>query len=338
VSSPDKKIRPWSALEEQAAEWLARRDRGFTPPEQDQFLHWLQTSPHHREAYARQQYVLQKMMGLADWQPVQSSEPNPDLFAPPSRLRWRFWAPFFAIAALLMLGLFLRSRETESRAPEKSFLRVNEKRVLPDGSIVDLKDGSQLEVLYTTAERRVRLSGEAHFVVAKNHDRPFRVEASNVVVRAVGTAFNVRIDSSSVEVLVTEGRVCVEQSVSSSNDAAPAVSLPTIGAGQCLVVPLAPDAPPPKVADVTPERIKGVLAWQTPRLQFYETPLKEAVAEFNRHNRQQLVLEGSDLASVPIGGSFRVDNVEGFVRLLEITVGIQGKPRGENEIVLTRAR
>ena len=55
-------------------------------------------------------------------------------------------------------------------------------------------------------------SGEAYFTVAKNPGRPFVVAAGGVGVRAVGTAFNVRLDSDAVEVLVTEGRVQVSRS------------------------------------------------------------------------------------------------------------------------------
>jgi ferric-dicitrate binding protein FerR (iron transport regulator) len=41
---------------------------------------------------------------------------------------------------------------------------------------------------------------------------------------------------------------------------------------------------------------------------------------------------------VPIGGTFRVDNVEGFVRLLELTVDVRSEPRADGAVVLKRAR
>jgi transmembrane sensor len=52
--------------------------------------------------------------------------------------------------------------------------------------------------------------GEAHFQVAKNPARPFVVVARGVEIRAVGTAFSVGLESTRVEVLVTEGQVAVE--------------------------------------------------------------------------------------------------------------------------------
>ncbi|MCC5023242.1 MAG: DUF4880 domain-containing protein [Candidatus Synoicihabitans palmerolidicus] len=40
-------------IESTAATWLARRDRGLTPTEQDEFLNWLSANPVHREILTR---------------------------------------------------------------------------------------------------------------------------------------------------------------------------------------------------------------------------------------------------------------------------------------------
>ena len=77
-----------------------------------------------------------------------------------------------------------------------------------------------------------------------------------------------------------------------------------------------------------------MLAWQAPRFQFYETPLVEAVAEFNRHNPHRLVLGDPKLGARRIGGTFRTDNVEGFVSLLRLTLGLRAQARGTDETVL----
>lgn len=331
-----------------AAQWIARRDRGLTAAEQDDYMAWLRADPRHAEAVARHAAVLERMMGLGAWQPELSAEPNPDLFAPSSRRPLRVLAPVLALAAALVLGFFIWSPESDApTAPAKTFLRVNERQALADGSVVELKDGSRLDVQFTPGERRVRLIGEAHFIVAKNPDRPFIVEAHGVEVRAVGTAFNIRVDAAAVEVLVTEGTVRVTepsltlnaQLLTPNAQAQPQIFLT---AGQQVVVPLAatPSALVPMlaVASVSPAQIRTALEWQTPRLQFFETPLAEAVTEFNRHNPNPLVLADSALGSVPIGGTFRVDNVEGFVRLLELTVDVRGEPRADGGIVLKRAR
>ena len=85
-------------------------------------------------------------------------------------------------------------------------------RTLEDGTVVELNKGAVLAVEFSARVRRVRLErGEAHFTVTKNPARPFIVSARGMDVVAVGTAFNVRLDSAVVEVLVTEGRVRVSE-------------------------------------------------------------------------------------------------------------------------------
>ena len=84
--------------------------------------------------------------------------------------------------------------------------------LLPDGSVVGLNTNSVVEIVYSAAERRIRLTrGEAFFTVAKNPNRPFWVEADGVSVRAVGTAFDVRDRPDAIEVLVREGKVQVHR-------------------------------------------------------------------------------------------------------------------------------
>jgi transmembrane sensor len=220
-------------------------------------------------------------------------------------------------------------------------LRVNERRVLPDGSRAELKDGSTLVVRYTATERRVRLTGgEAQFSVMKDPARPFVVEAGGVAVRAIGTVFDVRFESAAVEVLVTEGKVRVGLAAQEPGrifQPHPAdLEPPTVAAGQRAVFSLAAPLPTAFVAEVSPEEIRRNLAWQAPRLQFDETPLAEAIAEFNQRNHQRLVLDDPALGALTIGGTFRPDNVDGFVRLLSVTLGLRAVSRGPDETLLMR--
>jgi transmembrane sensor len=45
--------------------------------------------------------------------------------------------------------------------------------------------------------------------------------------------------------------------------------------------------------------------------------LAEAVAEFNRYNAHKIVIEDQRIADLSVAGSFRANNVDAFVRLLE---------------------
>lgn len=326
---------------QQAADWLARRDRGLNPSEQDDYLQWLREDPRHAQLIARHEGTVRRLRQLERWQPGGSSEPNPNLFARPRRTGWR-WVPLVsAIAAVFVIGVLLWREARDERVPvtlAKSFLRVNERQVLSDGSTIELRDGTRVEVAFSETERRVRLvGGEAHFSVARNPAWPFVVEAGKVAVRAVGTAFVVRLDAAAVDVVVTEGKVRVE-SPAAPGSVTPTDESPIIAASQRAVVSLTSTDAEPQVTSVTPDQLKEALAWQAPRFQFHETPLAAAVAEFNRHNPDQKLAVPAELAQVPIGGLFRVDNVSGFVSLLEITLGIQAEKRPDGVVELKPGR
>jgi len=65
---------------------------------------------------------------------------------------------------------------------------------LPDGSLVWLNSESSLKfpVAFSKHERRVYLTGEGYFEVAKDKHKPFKVYANNSIVQVLGTHFNVQ--------------------------------------------------------------------------------------------------------------------------------------------------
>ncbi len=327
-----------AAIDDAAAAWVARRDRGLTPAQQDEFLQWLAADPRHGERFARHQRGWSELAHLAEWRPEHGAEPNADLLAPPpscapaSRpgklLRWLVPVTLAAAAGVAFVFLSSRPASTPSAATAAAEPGYRQ-QVLDDGTLAELNRGARLSVAFTAAERRVRIAqGEVIFTVAKNPARPFIVEAGGVTVRAIGTVFNVRLGAAEVEVLVTEGRVQLDR------PAAPLATPPLISAGERTVVALVGGLP--VTVPVTREEIDRTLAWQPRLLEFAATPLADVAVEFNRRNRVQLVVADEALRALPIGASFRSDNVDGFVRLLEASFGVAAERSGAT-VVLRRA-
>lgn len=69
--------------------------------------------------------------------------------------------------------------------------------------------------------------------------------------------------------------------------------------------------------------LKRQTAWTDGWLWFSQAPLPEAVAEFNRYHRQQLVLVDPALASLEIGGRFRSSDLASFIATLEHSFDVQ---------------
>lgn len=347
---------PLERIAHEAAAWILRSDRGLSAAEQDAFSIWLGADPRHGMEIARHRRHWNRLDTLADWRVEHSKCPNPDLLAPPVRRRlWRFipaGAGLTAAAAIaLTWALWEPTREPAGSVPAPAIAHTSlpaSKRVLPDGSIIELNRDAIVAVDFSAGERRVTLErGEAHFAVARDPARPFVVRASGVDVRAVGTVFNVRVDATAVEVLVTEGSVQVNaparplpgeynrrDGLPAGGRLAPAGQILT--ARQRAVVLLADESVAPQVATLTIGEIERVLAWQHRLLDFTATPLGDIVAEFNRRNVAQLILIDAELASVRITASFRSDNIDGFLRLLEAGFGARVERRGDSEILLRK--
>jgi transmembrane sensor len=325
-----------TAMEEAALAWFAQCQRGLSDEQEIQFQEWLSADPQHATLF-NELHGTWSLLGR-----VQDESKIPANPAPRSRWRARmirFGRPLAAAAtfAVAYLAWWRPTHFTGEIATEVGALRV---LTLPDGSLVTLNTDSEVSAAFTPSERRIRLErGEAHFVVAKNPRRPFIVEAGGVSVRAVGTAFNVRFNAKAVEVLVTEGKVRVDDAASGKSllarpDGVDSGSLgalgdPVLTSGHKVLVALpAPVTPVETVLQVTAGRpvsadeMQRELAWQDRRLEFDLATLDEIAAEFNRYSRHKLVIADEALGQRRFGGSFRPDDQAGFVRMLQENFGV----------------
>lgn len=128
------------------------------------------------------------------------------------------WAIAAAIAIIVASVFVFTSVDSNDENAPISFMKQNPDGIkttvkLPDGSIVNLNAHSMVK--YTggaqSGERRVIISGEAYFEVAKNKLRPFIIQVGAVEVTALGTAFNVNtFNPEKLEISLIEGKVMVE--------------------------------------------------------------------------------------------------------------------------------
>ncbi len=356
------------AIDDAAEMWFGRRDGGLTAAQEEEFAAWLGADPRHRRAFARFTAGSRVFDRLAEFRPAAAAAPDPTLRLRPARpavIRPAAW-PRISLAAAAAFALAYAgwriaphpADPEEWRAPgDAPFAQVARTEIgrlrnltLPDGSRVTLNSDTAVTIAFSATARRVRLDrGEAHFTVARNPARPFVVEAGGVAVRAVGTEFNVRLLSRKVDVLVTEGRVRVDDAAkgrsllpaaSASWTAAPpaAESERVLGAGERAIVSRADVAAPPPavVVVVPPAEAVSLLAWQERRLEFDPTPLSEVAAEFNRYNRHKLIVADAAIRDLKVGGAFPVDDYPTFVRLLESSFGVSAERR-EHETLLRKA-
>lgn len=348
------------SIDTAAADWLIAHDRGLTAAEEPEFARWLHESPLHAQAWAEARAAWKQFDRLPEL-PAWSLETGNELRLVTSRrsaelpraARWKLALPWAAAAAVVVSAASAFWWIAPQRAPSSVVLNLPEearvvtvsprKVFLPDGSRVELNAGSQIVEEFTASERHVRLvQGEAHFTVTKDAARPFIVDANGVTVRAVGTAFSVKLDTHAVEVLVTEGTVRLEEERSGAVIPRATELLASdrsfLDAGRRAIIPLAGgNALRPEITDLAADEISRALAWQAVRLKFADLSLDRVAAEFNRLNTTQLIVAESARDTV-IAGTFRADNVTVFVEFMESAFGLTADRRADGTIVLSKAR
>jgi transmembrane sensor len=311
-------------IEQDASRWLAARDAASPDNVNDEegFNRWLEADIRHRVAYLRLESAWRRAGRLKDLKPIEGGI-DADLFAPPRRRLWPLAMAASAVFALLCAGLWATYLRFDGQVYETrigGFSRI----VLEDGSIIDLNTDSEVRVRLDDARRDVRLvRGEGRFQVAHDAQRPFVVSAASADVRAVGTAFSVRLrESAQVDVLVSEGEVAIaSQRVPGS---------PSLHAGEAAVV--LNDRV--SVSRLEPQVLARRLAWTSGRLEFRGETLGFAVAEFNRYNRRQITFTDKKLAELRVGGSFNATDPESFAAALTSTFGVKIAAGEPGNIVL----
>jgi transmembrane sensor len=191
-----------------------------------------------------------------------------------------------------------------------------------------LNSGTQVRVAIEARTRRIDLEqGEAFFVVAQDASRPFTIRAADKQVVALGTALSVRLTrKADVQVIVTNGRVQLRPSASNSADPGTLLQAGNIARTTDDSV---------IVQTVSPEETQRLVSWKDGFMIFRNTPLSDAVAEFNRYSTRKLIIADPSIAGIRIGGKFRCNNLEAFVALLQSGFPIAVEESGER-ILLRR--
>jgi transmembrane sensor len=193
---------------------------------------------------------------------------------------------------------------------------------LEDGSAVTLGAGTRLLRAFSATERRIVMTaGEAFFEVAQDPLRPFVVVARDLTVRAVTTAFNLRmLDGLPLAVAVERGRVSV---------ALAGLRTPTVLEAN-MRLDLPGDAAPARatVVMMEPDALQRTLAWRDGMLAFEGDALAAVAAQFDRYGPVRIEIADPSLAREPITGLFAANDPRGFARTAAASLGARVETDG----------
>jgi transmembrane sensor len=347
------RLRTRAEIDEEAAAWIWRMDGAPPEEEREAYENWLRQDPRHRRAVEELTRTWAALDGLAQVQRTQaplSPHDEVDKIALARPSKWWLAAAAALVAAVGGIAWLRGGNETQTLA---TTVGQHRSVALSDGTKVALNTNTILETSFSRHVREIYLrKGEAHFEVARDRSRPFLVHAGDALVRAVGTEFEVRLRSDRhVDVLVNEGRVEVRPDLSISRagartsspapgavvgttDPVPVIAVRAVSAGQQLSTATTSYA----VTAVTPEQLSTELAWRNGAVVFDSAPLSEAIAEIQRYTDARILISDPSISSLPVGGRFKTDDLQGFLDGLEaaLPITIQRLPDGTVYIVPRR--
>ncbi len=310
---------------ETAAEWWQRVRAG----EGQGVQAWLDADPIHADAFARVE---------AGWAQFDALATEPELLAMRSDAlararrvgaqRWStpvdrrvFAGGLAAGVAAAGVGVWWwlagRGRTLQTETGEQRTV------ALDDQSRVFLDANTHVVVAYTPETRHISLlAGRAHFEVAKDPSRPFKVTAGGHDVIALGTAFSVEKRDEVVRVTLVEGRVSVVGKGEAARELSPQQEL-LFSQGQ-----------PTRFSD----RVDTVRAldWREGKLVFDNDSLGDAVSRMNDYSRLKVRIADDRARGLRISGTFTAGQTAAFIDAVKSYYPVEVDQAGDTALIRSK--
>jgi transmembrane sensor len=258
----------------------------------------------------------------AAWQKVQRRLSNDNgkaiSLSMPSMIR-------MAAGIVIILGVWFflfRTRPTETFALRTDISTIQD--TLPDGSIAFLNKRSTIAYEYNPGgqTRKLKLTGEGYFEVKHEQTRKFIIEAEEVLVQDIGTAFNVKAypESDTVEVTVKTGEVRIYTLSRAGLN---------LHAGETGIY-----------HKKTKEFVRlekadtNVLAYKTKVFSFNNSDLQSVILKINEVYNSKITLENPALGSCRLTVNFHGESLDTIVEIISETMKLT-VTRVNDEILLS---
>lgn len=312
-------------IDARAAEWLMRREQpAWSTTDENELQAWLAQSMAHKAAFWR----LEEGWTACDRLAAVGQDRRE-----PRRFR-QIWQAAIAASLVLvatwgasdqLIAHFRtqpRSVLVDAHTPVGGRKEIN----LADGSRITLNTASMVRTAISADHREVWLDrGEAYFDVAHDASRPFVIHVGSRLVTVLGTRFSLRLEEGNLLATVERGRVRIERPTPDGTDQGIVVTAGdfAIARDNALLV-----------IKKSHQKVEDALSWRDGMLTFDRTTLAQAASEFNRYNIRQIRLVGPEVQNLQLGGTFKADHVDAFIRLLNQAFGLKVKEQAD-EIVIS---
>lgn len=325
------------AIREEAARWLI----DLQSPDcldLDGLNAWLDRSPDHRRVWEETRLMWQAL-GAAPLHYERISvrrSPEAGRASSPSRSAKKRATKGFSrkmfiggvTSALLCFAAFLvvPRLAIEWRADYLTTTAETRSVTLEDGSTVQLGAASAIRTDFSVGYRKVTLlEGEAFFDVAQDAGRPFVVDASEVKIEVLGTAFDVRLGEGQTDVGLARGSI--RASVHSGETTATKI----LSAGDLLIVDR-------QTGNMSVDQVstEDIGAWRAGRLLVANSTVGEVVAEIQRYHPAWILMPDRGLAASRVTGVYDLSEPDKALQALVSAHGGKVREVSSSVRIITR--
>lgn len=198
----------------------------------------------------------------------------------------------------------------------------NYQLILPDGTKVWLNAMSSLKfpAVFTGNDRKVELTGEGYFEVAKNKAKPFFVTAGDATIKVLGTHFNVSAykDENNIKTTLLEGSVKVGNKAN-AGVLKPGQQAEFAGASSINIKEVNTD---------------DIMAWKNGYFIFRDEPIQSIMQKISRWYDIDVSYNG-DMRGKEFGGKYlKTNSLSELLESLELTGTINFKIEGRRVTVM----
>ncbi|CAL1518826.1 FecR domain-containing protein [Chitinophaga sp. MM2321] len=202
-----------------------------------------------------------------------------------------------------------------------------EKTILPDGSTVWLNAGSSIRYAsnFILNKREVFLDGEAYFDVKHDEAHPFLVHVGNVVIKVLGTEFNVQAypHEGRIETTLIKGKVQVQIDGKPDHEITLTPNEKLTVINKVFVRPKAPEGQEAlsfQVQDVSPRKDAQIreVAWLDDKLTFLNEPFDALAKRMERRYGVTIQFTDTLLKNESLNGTFENENIGKALNVLQM--------------------
>lgn len=182
-----------------------------------------------------------------------------------------------------------------------------------DGTKVWVNSGSQISYHEDGKQRLAELTGEAYFEIRHKEDSPFSVKANQIVVRDLGTTFNIKAypGDKLIETSLVEGKVDILSKEGNS--------IADLKPGDCAVYHV-----DEKSVEIVPVTRNVMSAWRDGKFVICDQRLEDIFIELSRWYDVKFKFENKEVKDYRYTGTIRKSTTaQQVLKMLKLTANFQ---------------